>query len=111
VAAGARRKLLPSAQFLDDPGLEEDEILGDVRHTISDALEVVGDQHELGRCVSQLGVPGDELDELVEDTVVRTVDVVVPGSDEPSLLDATGDHSREHVAHLGGAGPSDAREV
>ena len=82
------------------PGVEEDEILSDVGHSIGDALEVVGDEHQVGRPEDRGVVLGHHLDQVVEEAVIDAVDPVIPGSDAARLEDIARDHGGEDAAHL-----------
>ena len=81
-------------------GLEEDHVLGDVGDPVGDALQVVGDEDQVGGGVGPVRLLAHDLDHVLEDPVVDAVDPIVAGGDVLGPAVVAGGDRLQDVPHL-----------
>src|SRR6266568_4008869 len=87
-----RMRLGTLAQLHDPPGMQEDDVLGDVGHPIRDPLQVLGKKEQDGGALHVGRVLDHEADELVPDLVIKGVNVIVAFGDRASPVLVRHDH-------------------
>src|SRR6266513_3447876 len=95
-----RMRLGTLTQLHDPPGMKEDDVFGDVGHSVGDPLQVLGEKEQDGGALHVGRILDHEVDELVPDLVIQDVNIVVALGDRPSAILVRLDHGTQDLVHL-----------